>query len=43
MRVIDVVTELTDHLAVRMILVGAKDRAEGGVEPFVRQTLEFAL
>lgn len=38
-----VFTELTDHRAVRRILLGVRDRTEGRVEPFARQMLEFAL
>ena len=38
----DLFTEFTDHLAVRKILQGVKDRAEGRVESFARQTFEFA-
>ena len=41
--VIDLFTEFTDHLAVRKILQGVKDRAEGRVEPFARQSIEFAV
>ncbi len=41
--VIDLFTEFTDHLAVRKILYGVKDRSEGRVEPFARQTFEFAV
>ncbi len=39
----DLFTEFTDHLAVRKILQGVKDRAEGRVESFARQTFEFAV
>lgn len=41
--VMDMFTEFTDHLAVRKILHGVKDRAEGRVEPFARHTFEFAV
>jgi len=37
----DLFTEFTDHLAVRKILQGVKDRSEGRVESFARQTFEF--
>ncbi len=40
---LDVFTEFTDHLAVRRILRGVKDRVEGRLESFVRQSVEFAL
>jgi len=39
----DLYTEFTDHLAVRKILRGVKDRAEGRVESFAWQTFEFAM
>lgn len=42
MLIMDLFTEFTDHMAVRKILQGVKDRVEGRVEPFWRQTLEFA-
>jgi hypothetical protein len=38
---IDLFTEFTDHMAVRKILAGVKDRAEGRVEPLWSQTVEF--
>jgi len=41
--VMDLFTEFTDHLAVRKILHGVKDRAEGRVESFAWQTFEFAV
>ena len=41
--VMDLFTEFTDHLAVRKILHGVKDRAEGRVESFTWQTFEFAM
>lgn len=41
--VMDLFTEFTDYLAVRKILLGVKDRAEGRVESFARQTFEFAI
>ncbi len=39
----DLFTEFTDHLAVRKILHGVKDRAEGHVESFWWQTFEFTM
>ncbi len=39
----DLFTESADHVAVRKVLCGVKDRAEGRVEPFARQTVEFAV
>ncbi len=39
----DLFTEFADHVAVRKVLRGVKDRAEGRVEPFGRQTVEFTL
>ncbi len=39
----DLFTEFTDHLAVRKILQGVKDRAEGRVESFARQSFEFVV
>lgn len=41
--VMDLFTEFTDHIAVRKVLHGVKDRAEGRVEPFMPQTFEFAV
>ena len=41
--VMDLFTEFADHLAVRKVLHGVKDRAEGRVEPFMAQTFEFAV
>ncbi len=41
--VMDLFTEFTDHLAVRKILHGVKDRAEGRIESFSWQTFEFAM
>jgi hypothetical protein len=40
---LDIFTDLTDHLAVRKILHGVKDRAEGHAESFGWQTFEFAV
>ncbi len=39
----DLFTEFTDHIAVRKILHGVKDRAEGRAEPFARQAAEFGV
>jgi hypothetical protein len=39
----DLFTEFSDHLAVRKILQGVKDRVEGQPEPFVAQNVEFAV
>ncbi len=39
----DLFTEFADHLAVRKILHGVKDRAEGRIESFSWQTFEFAM
>jgi hypothetical protein len=36
-------TEFTDHIAVRKILQGVKDRVEGRVESMARQNVEFAI
>ncbi len=41
--VMDLFTEFTDHLAVRKILYGVKDRAEGRIESLAWQTFEFAM
>jgi hypothetical protein len=41
--VMDLFTEFADHIAVRKVLRGVKDRAEGRVESFARQTVEFAV
>ncbi|MCL5999466.1 MAG: hypothetical protein M1546_25890 [Chloroflexi bacterium] len=40
---LDLFTEFTDHIAVRKILHGVKDRVEGRVEAMVPQTIEFAI
>jgi hypothetical protein len=37
----DLFTEFTDHLAVRKILQGVKDRVEDHIEPVLRANLEF--
>lgn len=39
----DLFTEFTDHLAVRKILHGVKDRVEGRIESFAAQTFEFSM
>ncbi|MBC8161158.1 MAG: hypothetical protein H7Z42_08050 [Roseiflexaceae bacterium] len=39
----DVFTEFADHIAVRKILQGVKDRVERRVEPMAQQHVEFAL
>lgn len=36
-------TDLADHVAVRKLLLGLKDRAEGTAEPFANQALELGL
>ncbi len=41
--VMDLFTEFTDHLAVRKILHGVKDRAERRVETLALQSAEFAV
>jgi hypothetical protein len=40
---LDLFTEFTDHLAVRKILMGVKDRAAGRSEAIVPQTIEFLI
>ena len=40
---LDLLTEFTDHLAVRKILQGVKGRAEGRIEPMTRANMEFAI
>jgi hypothetical protein len=40
---LDVLTEFTDHLAVRKILQGVKDRVEGHIEPMLRGNIEFFI
>ncbi len=39
---LDLFSEFTDHIAVRKILQGVKDRVAGRVEPMARSNLEFA-
>jgi hypothetical protein len=41
--VVDLFTYVTDHVAVRKVLLGVKDRVEGRVEPMARQNVEIAL
>jgi hypothetical protein len=41
--VLDLFTEFTDHLAVRKILQGVRDRVEGRSEPMAQQNAEFAV
>lgn len=36
-------TDMADHVAVRKLLLGLKDRAEGTAEPFANQALELGL
>jgi hypothetical protein len=40
---LQLLTEFTDHLAVRKILMGVKGRVEGNIEPMAIQNTEFAL
>jgi hypothetical protein len=40
---LDLFTEFTDHLAVRKILHGIKNRVEGRREPMMQQNLEFSV
>lgn len=40
---LEVFTEFTDHIAVRKILQGVKDRVEGRVESMAQQNVEFAV
>ena len=39
----DLFTEFADHVAVRKVLEGVKDRAEGRAESFARTTFQFAV
>jgi hypothetical protein len=41
--VVDLFTDVTDHVAVRKVLLGVKERVEGRVEPMARQNVEIAL
>jgi hypothetical protein len=38
---LDLLTEFTDHLAIRKILQGVKGRVEGRIEPMARTNTEF--
>jgi hypothetical protein len=40
---LDLFSEFTDHLAVRKILQGVKDRVDGYSQPFMLGTIEFAI
>ncbi len=40
---LELITEFSDHLAIRKTLQGVKDRVEGRVEPFASSTAEFAV
>jgi hypothetical protein len=40
--VIDLFTDFADHVAVRKLLLGTKDRVEGRVEPMAQQNAEMA-
>jgi hypothetical protein len=40
---LDLFTEFTDHLAVRKILQGVRDRVEGDIEPMAQANTEFAI
>jgi len=40
---LDLFTEFTDHMAVRKILQGVKERVEGRVEPMAQQNVEFVV
>jgi hypothetical protein len=39
----DLFTEFTDHLAVRKILEGVKERVEGRIEPMLQGNIEFGI
>ncbi len=41
--IIDLFTDFADHVAVRKVLLGIKDRVEGRVEPMIIQNIEIAL
>jgi hypothetical protein len=41
--VFDLLTEFTDHLAVRKILQGVKGRVEGNIEPMAQANTEFVI
>ncbi|GAB6273506.1 MAG: hypothetical protein STSR0004_03690 [Peptococcaceae bacterium] len=40
---LDLFSEFTDHIAIRKILQGVKDRVEGRIEPMVVQNIEFTI
>ena len=40
---LDLFTEFSDHIAVRKILQGVKDRVAGRIEPMAQQNIEFAI
>jgi len=40
---LDLFSEFTDHIAVRKILQGVKDRVEGRIEPMAMQNIEFTI
>ena len=40
---LDLFTDFTDHLAVRKILAGVKERVEGHIEPLVQGNFEFVV
>jgi hypothetical protein len=40
---LDLLTEFTDHLAIRKILQGVKGRVEGRIEPMARTYTEFGM
>jgi len=40
---LDVFTDFADHLAVRKVLMGVRDRVEGRVEPMAQANAEFAV
>jgi hypothetical protein len=40
---LDLFSEFTDHIAVRKILQGVKDRVEGHIEPMMVQNIEFTI
>ncbi len=40
---LDLFSELSDHIAVRKILQGVKDRVDGSSQPFALGTIEFAI
>lgn len=43
MLALDLFSEFTDHIAVRKILQGVKDRVEGRIEPMVVQNIELTI